>query len=415
MKIELISIGDELLKGKIVNTNAAFLSQHLQQKGFPVSRQTTLSDEKNALASGLKEALARSDLVICTGGLGPTLDDCTRQIAAELYACDFRFDQATSDDLKRRYGDRYNFVDNQATIPARASILYSRVGAAPGVRVSEGRTSLILMPGVPKEMEPMFVEQVLPLIEKKWPPKQKKEIASLSFCLVYESLLDPHLRELSKKYPAVEAGIYPSHGALSVLLLSSDAKQLSGFEKELIFHFGDYHFLSPHGKIEEALHSLFVKQKKTLAFAESCTGGMMSSLVTSVPGASDYFLGSFVTYCNSMKEQLLGVSPETLRTKGAVSEEVVREMLEGVFKKTNADYAIAVSGIAGPTGGTEQKPVGMVCAAIGARGKTPEVGTFKSYGSRQTVILMSSNYLLGALWRKLEKGIPAFPLLKQER
>ncbi len=236
-------------------------------------------------------------------------------------------------------------------------------------------------------------------------------MAQLHFCLVYESLLDPHLRELSGKYPEVEAGIYPAHGTLCVSLLSSNADQLSSFQKELIQRFGNYNYCAPSGKIEEALLNWFVKNKKKAAFAESCTGGMIASHVTSVAGASDYFLGSFVVYSNEMKEEVLGVSRQMLLSKGAVSEEVVREMLAGVFVRTSADYAIAVSGIAGPTGGTKEKPVGTIWAAIGERGKTPDVGKFMGYGSRETIILMATNFLLSALWRKVEKGIPAFPLL----
>ncbi|MBS0603435.1 MAG: CinA family nicotinamide mononucleotide deamidase-related protein [Verrucomicrobia bacterium] len=411
MIIEIISIGDELLKGRIVNTNAAFLCSHLQKKGYAVSRQTTLSDQPELLKSGLKEAIARSDLVISTGGLGPTLDDRTREIAAEIYACDFHFDQKLADELLIRYPNRYDAVKDQARLPTKARIVLNRVGSAPGLFFSEKGKSLILMPGVPKEMEPMFLEQALPLIEKNWPLKEKKVISHLNFCLVYESLLDPHLRELSGRFPEVEAGIYPAHGHLSVLLLSSKADQLAAFEKEMRQRFGNYIYSSPSGRIEDALQDWFVKNKKKLAFAESCTGGTIASHATSIPGASDYFLGSFVVYSNEMKEQILGVSKQTLQTKGAVSEETVREMLEGVFKRTSADYAIAVSGIAGPTGGTAEKPVGTVWAAIGERGNPADVGKFMSFGSRQTIILSATNQLLGALWRKVEKGIPAFPFL----
>ncbi len=411
MNIEIISIGDELLKGRIINTNAAFLCRHLQQSGYHVARQTTLSDQSDLLAAGLREALSRSDLVISTGGLGPTLDDRTREIAAEIFDCDFHFDQRFADELKQRFGDRYHAVEDQARVPAKAALLPNRAGSAPGLLFSEGGKTLILMPGVPKEMEPMFLEQCLPLMEKKWPMKEKKAMVQLYFCLVYESLLDPHLRELSGRYPEVEAGIYPAHGTLCVSLLSANAEQLKRFQKELIQRFGNYNYYAPSGKIEEALLNWFVKNKKKAAFAESCTGGMIASHVTSVAGASDYFLGSFVVYSNEMKEEVLGVSRQTLLSKGAVSEEAVREMLAGIFKRTSADYAIAVSGIAGPTGGTEEKPVGTIWAAIGERGKSPDVGKFMSYGSRETIILMSTNFLLSALWRKVEKGIAAFPLL----
>ena len=411
MNIELISIGDEILKGITVNTNAIFLCRHLQQRGYAISRQTTLPDQPETLKSGFIEALKRADLVIATGGLGPTLDDRTREIAAELFHSDFHFDQAIADDIKRRFGENIASEKDQATIPSKAQTLPNRVGTAPGLIFTEGGKTLILLPGVPKEMEPMFLDQVLPFIQKLFPLKAIKTSVPLFFCLVYESLLDPHLRTLSKRYPAVEVGIYPAHGTLCVTLLSMDKEQLFAFQKELVARFDVYHYLAPHGKIEEAVHAWFVKHQKTLAFAESCTGGMLACHVTALSGASDYFLGSFVAYSNAMKEQVLGVSKHTLDTKGAVSQEVVREMLEGVFKKSSADFAIAVSGIAGPTGGSELKPVGTVWAAIGERGKDPDVGIFLAKGSRQTIILSTTNYLLGALWRKAEKGIPAFPFL----
>jgi nicotinamide-nucleotide amidase len=411
MIIELLSIGDELLKGNVVNTNAAFLSRQFVLAGYAVSCQTSLPDEPESLAKGLAEVLQRADLVIATGGLGPTLDDRTREIAAELFHSDFHFDHAVADDIKCRFGDHSVSVENQARVPSKAKILQNRIGTAPGLLFSEGNKTLILLPGVPREMESMFLEQVLPWIQKQWPLKTKKESVQLFFCLVHESLLDPHLRELTERYPSVEAGIYPAYGTLTVVLHSTDESQLEAFQKNLTLRFSNYRYVSPNGKIEEALHDWFVRHQKTLAFAESCTGGMLSMHVTSVPGASDYFLGSFIVYSNTMKQQILDVSKVTLDSQGAVSEATVIEMLEGVFKKTAADFAIAVSGIAGPSGGTEQKPVGTICAAIGERGEIPDVGTFKSFGNRQTITLLTTQWLLGALWRKVEKGISAFPLL----
>ncbi len=410
MIIELISIGDELLKGNVVNTNAAFLCRQFMLAGYAVSCQMTLPDARESLAKGLTGALQRADLVIGTGGLGPTCDDRTREVAAELFHSEFHFDQALADDIKRRFGNRNVSLENQARMPSKAKILHNRIGTAPGLLFFEGGKTLVLLPGVPKEMEPMFLEQVLPWVQKQWPLKAKKESVQLFFCLINESLLDPHLRELMMHYPSVEVGIYPAHGTLTVALQSSHKSQLHSFQKELISRFSNYCYSSPNGKIEEALHHWFVTHQKTLAFAESCTGGMLSMHVTSLPGASEYFLGSFVVYSNAMKQQILGVSKETLDSQGAVSEAAVKEMLDGVFNKTSADFAIAVSGIAGPSGGTEQTPVGTICAAIGEREKIPDVGTFNSFGNRHTITLLATQWLLGALWRKVEKRIPAFPL-----
>lgn len=409
--IELISIGDELLKGMVVNTNTVFLSRQLKQQGYSVSRQTTLPDESKSLKKGFEEAMQRADLVIVTGGLGPTLDDRTRQIAADLFHSDFHFNQEVADDIQRRFGTTIVSMEDQATVPSKAKILPNRVGTAPGLLFTEKGKILILLPGVPKEMEPLFLEEVLPFIEKRWPLEEEKESTQLFFCLVHESLLDPYLRELSQRYPLVEAGIYPSHGTLGVALQSNDKEQLFLFRKELLYHFGAYQYVSKNGKIEEAVHDWFLQHRRKLAFAESCTGGMLATHLTALSGASEYFLGSFVMYSNEMKEHILNVSLKTLQAHGAVSAETVREMLEAVFRKTSADYAIAVSGIAGPTGGSEEKPVGTIWAAIGERGKAPDVGTFRAKGNRQTIILSTTNSLLSALWRKAEKGVPAFPFL----
>jgi nicotinamide-nucleotide amidase len=412
MLIEIISIGDELLRGRIVNTNAAFICRHLHSLGYTVSRQSTLSDEPLALHAGLSEALKRADLVICTGGLGPTLDDRTREIAAELFGSEIHFDQSIADELKSRYAERYFAVQDQARVPKKAKIIPNPVGSAPGLLFSERGQTLLLMPGVPKEMEPMFLKEVMPLIAQLFPQKDSRFTAELNFHLVYESLLDPHLRTLSERYPSVEVGIYPGYGMLNVSLISKEKEQLEGFKKQLLSSFDQYHYLAPSGKLAEALQLVCIQRQIKVAFAESCTGGLLSTLVTAVPGSSDYFLGSFVVYSNAMKERVLGVSSSTLLKKGAVSEETVREMLKGVFEHTSADYAIAVSGIAGPSGGTIEKPVGTIWAAIGKRGESPDIGTFMAYGSRETITLMTSHWLLGALLRKIEKGIPAFPLVK---
>ena len=373
MKIEIVSIGDEILKGRIVNTNAAFLSHLLQKNGYSVTRQTTLPDHKELLPLGLKEVLARNDLVICTGGLGPTLDDLTREAAAEIFHSDFYIDEHLAQELKKRYQDRYHAVEDQARIPRKATPFYNPVGSAPGLLFSEGGKTLILLPGVPKEMEALFLNQVIPFLQKKWPIHQAKKMVQLNFCILYESLIDPLLRKLSAEYPSVEVGIYPAHGFLCVCLLSSHADQLAAFQKGLEDHYSNYHFSAPSGKIQEALMSWCVKHKKTVAFAESCTGGMLAAKrCTSLPGASDYFLGSFVVYSNAMKEHILGVSKQTLGSHGAESEETVREMLGGVFKKTAADYFIAVSKASqAPAAAHAEMLVGTITGQPSAQGNDP--------------------------------------------
>ncbi|MGE3533788.1 MAG: nicotinamide-nucleotide amidohydrolase family protein [Parachlamydiales bacterium] len=409
MQIELVAIGDELLRGTTINTNGAFLSRHLSEKGYRISRHTTLSDDPIVLKEGLLEVLKRSSIVITTGGLGATCDDRTREILARLFGSEFHFNESVAADLKKRFGEQLTSLEDQATIPAKAKPILNRVGTAPGLIFTEDQKTWIILPGVPQEMQEMFLNDALPYLLKMHPSGIQKKSVQLHFSLLYEGLVDPALRMLQEQYPQVDVGIYPGYGSLMVSLLSSQQQQLEQFQSGLEKKFGSYLFQSPNGKIEEAIHAWFVQNKKTLALAESCTGGLMAAHLTALSGASDYFLGSFVTYSNALKTKILDVPESTLQQTGAVSKETVAAMLEGVFKQSGADFGIAISGIAGPTGGSLQKPVGTMWAAIGERGKTPDIGTFIAKGNRQTRILSTTNNLLGALYRKVAKGIPAFP------
>ncbi len=414
MKIEVVAIGDEILRGMTINSNATWISRLLFQKGYPVARHMTLPDDPSILSQGLQEALSRSDLVITTGGLGPTCDDRTRHIAADLFSSDFYFNQDIAADLTKRFGEALSSLKDQATVPSKAKILPNSIGTAPGLIFSEGGKTLILLPGVPSEMQQMVEGQVISYLNQICPLRAQRGHIQIQLCLLNENRVDPTLRELQKKFPDVDVGIYPGYGTLMVSLTSVVLDQLEAFKEALARHFEPYIFTSANGKISEALLDWFVAEKRTLALAESCTGGLMAAQLTSIPGASNYFLGSCVVYSNEMKRDLLGVSEATLQRTGAVSQETVTEMLLGVLEQTHADYAIAISGIAGPSGGSDLKPVGTMWAAMGKRGETPDVGTFLAKGTRETRTLLTTNLLLGALWRKLVKGIPPFPLYPQK-
>jgi nicotinamide-nucleotide amidase len=405
MRITLISIGSELLKGQIVNTNVCFLSRHLAQEGYTPQQHLTVSDEKDSLKKSLQAALNDADLVLTTGGLGPTLDDVTRHVVADLLQCGFRKDLAVERDLKQRYPHNYFAVEDQAVVPEKAHLFPNRVGSAPGLLFSEKGKWLIMLPGVPQEMTSLFLEQVLPWLRQTF-PRQKKEQKLLHFCLLYESLIDPTVRELSAAYPTVEVGIYPHYGSVSISLLGTN--EVAPFEQALLSRFGTYSYESPSGSIAEALIECCRRQNKKIAFAESCTGGHLAAAITAVPGASDVFLGSLVTYSNALKTSLLHVPEETLRRQGAVSSETVQAMLDGLFACTDADYGIAVSGIAGPLGGTPEKPVGTLFAALGERKKS-QVGKFQLPGDRSKVIALSTHYLLAALFRSIMHKAPPFP------
>lgn len=408
MHIEVVSIGDELLKGMVVNTNAAFISRVLFENGYEVSRHTVFSDDPPILDKELRAALSRSSIIITTGGLGATLDDHTRNIAAVLFSSEFEYNPIVAEDLHRRYGTSLPGLNEVATIPSKAIPLLNTVGTSPGLVFTTPNKMLILLPGIPLEMQAMLTEKVLPLLKSHMPAQKARECIAMHLCLLAESAADPILRELKERYPDVHVGIYPSYGSTTIFLHSQHLEQLKYFKAVCETKFSTYLYASPNGNIEEALQSWFVQHKKYLAVAESCTGGTIASRIVSIAGASDYFLGSFVVYCDAFKKQFLGVSDETLKSDGAVSRSCVKEMLEGIFKNSTANFAIAVSGIAGPSGGSLQKPVGTVWVAIGERGKAPDIGSFAISGPRAKVIQASTQYILGALFRKVAYGIAAF-------
>ena len=393
MKIEIVTIGTEVVRGFTVNTNVAYISQELLKAGFVVSRHTTLPDEATALREGLQDALERSDLVITTGGLGPTQDDITRNIAAKLFDSDFHYDEEVAEDLKRRFSEKLPTLKDQATVPSKAEVMKNPVGTAPGFIIK----NLIMLPGVPNEMKSMFTKQVLPYINSHFPSEKPAHCKVLNLVKVFEFQVDPFLRELNQKYPDVEFGIYPALGLLSIRL--STDKTLEKPYQELVQKYAPYMYESPSGKIEEAIQLLFIKNGWTLSVAESCTGGSIAAQLTRIPGASDYFLGSLVVYSNELKTQLLNVPADLIKEKGAVSEECVNAMVSGLLQTTVSDFGIAVSGIAGPAGGTPERPVGTIWAAIVKKGNTIRSWKMQLKGNRDTIIDYSVNAVLGELLR----------------
>lgn len=403
MNIELISIGNELLTGFTVNSNAAYISQGLFLEGYTSSRHTVLPDDVNYLEKGIREALQRSDILIMTGGLGSTCDDNTRDIVAKIFNSDFHFDLAIAKDLKIRYGDSFPTIENQATVPSKAKIIKNLLGTAPGFIFEANSKIVILLPGVPHEMKAMFTDQVLLFLKNRFVGSLKNYSKRIHLVGLPEAAVDPLLRQLQKEYPVVEFGIYPSLGHLSVQLSVRDCEEEKAFsilskpEKAVKAAFASYLFESATGRIEDSLQQLFIERKLTLSLAESCTGGSIASHLTQVPGSSQYFLGGVVAYSNVLKEKLLGVSSQLLVERGAVSQEVVEAMLQGILIKTGSDYGIAISGIAGPSGGTADKPVGTIWATIGRKGEHPHSWQFHSRGNRAVVIERCVNAVLGKL------------------
>lgn len=402
MKIEVLSIGNEILSGIIINSNAAYISQILFQEGFSVSRHTVLPDDPHILRQGIEDALSRTDLLLTTGGLGPTCDDITRKVVADIFQSDFHYDAEIAADLTRRYGN-FPTIPDQATVPSKATILKNKLGTAPGLVFKAEKSTLIMMPGVPPEMKEMLNDEVLPYIKRTFQLKKRPYFKRLNFFGLPEAAIDPLLRKLKEQYPLVDFGIYPSLGIVNVQITTISTDETSAMNQlDSCYHaianeFAANLFLSSTGRIEEAVHDRFIKNKWTLSIAESCTGGSLAAHLIQLPGASQYFLGSIVAYSNELKTEFLDVSENLIMEKGAVSKEVVAEMLQGLFKRTKCDFGIAVTGIAGPTGGTPEKPIGTVWGAVGHRGDDPHVWKLHVRGPREMIIEWSVNALLANL------------------
>lgn len=404
LNIEIISIGKELLDGRTINTNAAFISAHLYKTGYVVDRHTTFPDDLLSIKNGLQEACMRSDLVIVTGGLGPTLDDLTKKATTEAFSCKLAINPLVATDLQKRFGKQLGTLEDLATIPEKAQPLLNAIGTAPGLLFFVNGRIVVCLPGVPEEMQPMFLNAFLPILQEKYPPLHKY-VVCLYACFFKESQIDPMLRELKTQLPEVEIGIYPSYSHVTLALCSENKSSLEYAENLLRMQLGSFLYTASNGTIEEALHNWFLQEKKTFILAESCTGGTMASLLTALSGASSYFLGSFVTYSSDLKQRVLDVPKEVLQEKGAVSAECVLAMLDGALKKSLADVGLAVSGIAGPTSDDSNQKIGTIWAAIQEKGDIPYVFRLQVTGDRQSIILKTAYSLFGILWRKLAKNI----------
>lgn len=370
MKIELISIGSEVLSGHTVNTNAAFLSRRLSRLGYTVSRHTVISDDAEEIRQGCRDAMKRAPLVITTGGLGPTIDDVTKKALGSLF-------------------------ETSTPLP-------NRIGTASGIFFP----NLIALPGVAREMEAMFEEEAIALIQKHFPLEAPRFRVGCYLCLLKEIEVNPYLIELQKKHPDVEMGIYPSQGFLFVEFSGFLESRLQDMASALRKKFLTFYVGSQ--PVVQAVHQECISRKKTLALAESCSGGAIAAALTMLPDASLYFLGSLVVYSNAWKERFLQVSRSTLTGSGAVSKETVEEMVQGLFQESDADFAIAISGILGPSGGSPQKPVGTIYIAIGERGQKTDVGRLKTPLDRKSAIDWTVQTALGALWRRLVHGAFTF-------
>jgi nicotinamide-nucleotide amidase len=409
MRVEIVAIANEILNGYTVNSNASFLSLELRKEGYKVARHTVAADSETDIEECLREALERSTVVITTGGLGPTLDDLTKRVLAKVFSSKLIFHVEVAEELKRKYGNEYEALKELATVPDKAFILKNDLGSAPGFIFFSEEKMVISLPGVPREMKEMFQFRALPYLKEHLPLDEKMYTQEMHFGILPERSVDKVLE--GQKKEGLSFGIYPSLGILHVTISAFAKSAQEAYlktdlvKKNLAEKFADHLFDAESGLIEEALHRDFTQAKKLLAIAESCTGGAIAKKITSFAGASDYFLGSVVSYSDDLKRDFLAVSKETLEEGGAVSVQAVEEMVEGLFAKTSCDYALAVSGIAGPTGGSVEKPVGTVFVALARRGEPILTGKLMAKGrNRAGIIEYAANFCLFSLWMYLTQG-----------
>lgn len=378
IKAEIIAIGDELLYGQIIDTNSHWICQELDLIGVNVVRKTTVGDRRPDILAAFAEAENRADLVLITGGLGPTHDDLTKPLLAEYFGCGIReFPEAVeaiTAFFKRRGREMTPLNTLQGHLPSCCTYVPNEVGTAPGMWFDRHGTYWMSMPGVPHEMKKLMNDFVLPKLSEIFdlPVIYHKVIKTVG---IGESWLADLIRDWQNALPEpIRLAYLPSlgHVRLRLTTFGSDRQKLESevaHQIELVMPLIEpYVYGFDDESLESAIGKLLKNTGKTLALAESCTGGYITHLITSIPGSSEYLNGSVVPYHNQFKQNILGVKAETLRSQGAVSEATVHEMAEGVRSLFGADFGLASSGIAGPDGGTGEKPVGTVWIACAGRG-----------------------------------------------
>jgi nicotinamide-nucleotide amidase len=373
MKAEIITIGDEILIGQIVDSNSAWMAQQLNYIGIKIKQITSVSDNESHIMEALDAAILRADIILMTGGLGPTSDDLTKPALCKYFNAPLRFDEQAYRDIEALFKARGKEVTplnrSQAEVPQNCITIYNKNGTAPGMWFEEKGKVFISLPGVPFEMKAMMTESVLPRLSEKYklPPIIHRTILTQG---IGESILADKIKEWENNLPPeIRLAYLPSVGMVRLRLSAIGDKQrmMHAIDEQIekvMPAIEKYVFGFDEDTLQDRVGEELKKRKASLVTTESCTGGYVAHLITSVPGSSHYFKGGIVSYANEMKETLLQVKEATLKKHGAVSEETVIEMAGHARSLFNADYAIATSGIAGPDGGTDEKPVGTVWMAV---------------------------------------------------
>ena len=394
MVVELICVGTELLLGNIVNTNAAYLSEKCALLGLSMYHQSVVGDNAERLKESLETALNRSDVAILSGGLGPTQDDLTKETAAEVMGIPLKEDPHSRERIEEYFkNSQYKVItDNnwkQALVPEGAIVLDNENGTAPGIIMEKNGKSVILLPGPPGELIPMFEGKVYDYLNKLQPEIIYSTMVRI--CGLGESFVENEIRDLIDNQTNPTIATYAKIGQVDLRVTAKAASEKEAAKlakpmlKELLKRFGDHIYtMDEHKSLEEVIVHFLKERSLTLTTAESCTGGMIAARITDVPGASEVFKQGLVTYSNRAKRKLLDVKKTTLKEYGAVSEKTAKEMAKNGAFITGSDACVSVTGTAGPTGGTEEKPVGLVYIGCCYNNKTV-VKEFHFKGERQKI------------------------------
>ncbi|MDU4934438.1 MAG: competence/damage-inducible protein A [Peptostreptococcaceae bacterium] len=404
MRAEIITVGTEILLGDIVNTNSQYLARELADLGVEVYYQGTVGDNEERLLQSLEESLNRSDMVITTGGLGPTKDDLTKETAAKFFNQELVLDEKSWNKIEIYFNKlgRVPTENNkkQAYFPKDAIILENNNGTAPGAILSKGKKTIIVLPGPPREMKPMFEESVKPYLKNL--TNEILVSKTLRFYGIGESSLEEEIIDIIKEQsnPTVAPYAKDTEVTLRITAKATSKEEAINLINPVVHKIqdrvGSYIYSEGDISLEDTVAEILVNKNLTISVAESCTGGMVSSHLINYPGISSVFMEGCVTYSNEAKMKSLGVKKETLDKFGAVSEETAREMAEGIAKRHNTNIGLSTTGIAGPEGGSEEKPVGLVYFGICINGKII-VKRYVFNGNRQQIRLRATKTILNDL------------------
>ena len=393
MTVELISVGTEILLGNIVNTNAAYLAEKIAVLGLSCYHQSVVGDNEERLEEAVRTAVGRSDIVILSGGLGPTKDDLTKEVTAKVFGRKLYEDPHTRARIQAYFDQRHTkskmITENnwkQAMVPEGAVVVDNHNGTAPGIILEENGKTAILLPGPPNEIRPMFERDIAPYLNRLQPEGIYSKM--IKICSIGESRAETMVADLMDAQSNPTLAPYAKTGEVHFRVTAKAAdeataeKLMKPMIEELKKRFGSYIYTMDEAvTLEEAVVNLLKGKNLTVTTAESCTGGLLAGRIMNVPGASAVYREGYITYANEAKEKLLGVCHETLETVGAVSKETAAQMAEGAARQAGAQTALSVTGIAGPDGGTPEKPVGLVYIGCHVAGRT-RVEEFRFTGNR---------------------------------